>query len=206
MNKLAKLRKAYPWPSFEKIPSEISNKTRGNVRKGLQQIVELIKDKKSPTIVEIGSEFGGSARYFIDNLDNPTVICIDKWPVCKFLSVWGRDLSYITNNPKYGMMAVFAHLCRNYKDNIICIRGDRLNGLKTVSNFKISPDLIYVDCNHETAAVLADLKLCFSLFPNAIICGDDWRMKRVKAAVVQFAKQRKLEVEVFNNQYLLRRR
>ena len=50
-------------------------------------------------------------------------------------------------------------------------------------------DLIYVDASHEEAAVLAELRLAWRLFPAATLCGDDWQWLGVRAAVRAFAAE-----------------
>ncbi len=203
------LRKVHPWPTFKPLPHAIANLERGNVKKGLKNTPPLLKDKKEPVIVEMGSEFGGSARLFIDTLDNPTVICLDAWTYRTH--GWDKSLRGITENKQYGMLAVFTHLCRNHKDNIICIRGDRLTGLKEVHKHEIKPDLVYVDCIHKYIHVLKDLELAQSLFPKTILCGDDWRMNHpserfgVQRAVKEFAAKHGFTFIVYDNQYVINR-
>ena len=52
----------------------------------------------------------------------------------------------------------------------------------------IQPTLIYVDADHEEAAVLAHLLACHLLFPAAAIVGDDWPFGPVQKSAKYFSE------------------
>ena len=216
---IEELRQKYPWKSCPELPCEIPRIRRGNVHKGLAQVVDLIRDRPSPIIVEIGSELGGSARFFCETLDKPTVICLDLWEVRRYggpsFFVEGtatreqlEAIDHITADPELGAWAVFAHQCREFRSQIIPIQGDRLVGLQEVHRHGVEPDLVYVDGPHGARDALKDLKTCFELFPDAILCGDDWRNMKVTKAVLKFTLKhwREIGFDCYDNQFVFFRR
>lgn len=201
---LAELKKAYPW-IVPKIPEPIPFVKRE--RHGFQHILSLLEKTQNPIILELGSEFGSSAITFIQKLQNPTVICLDKWSVRTYKTplLW-KKLSKYTGSRQYGTWSIFAHQCFSYRDQIIPIRGDRLKGMQIVSKFEVKPDLVYVDCIHLYEQVTEDLELANNLFPQAILCGDDLNIKKglpVKRAVTDFCENHGFKYRIYENQYVI---
>ena len=68
---------------------------------------------------------------------------------------------------------------------------------------EIQPDFIYIDASHQYEDVYLDLSLCYNIYPNATICGDDWgwhnrsqgKRQTVQEAVKEFCKNYNLEYE-----------
>jgi hypothetical protein len=208
---IERLRADFPWPPFDSLPEDFPRMNRGNVFQGLAKVVSFVSHIERPVIVELGSEVGGSARYFCEHLNQPIVICLDLWPT--------RELSkgFFTGNERnptgderlsitkqLGTWAVFAHQTREFKDQIIPMHGDRLESLRTIGSYGVVPDLVYVDCIHKYRQVTEDLELVRTLFHGAILTGDDWAgpMNQVRAAVKDFSKRYSLPVDVYRTQYV----
>ena len=67
-------------------------------------------------------------------------------------------------------------------------------------------DLIYVDGDHETEAVLSDLENYYPLLmQTGIICGDDWLLKTVRTALEQFAQKYGLTIYADCNFWFLKK-
>ena len=62
---------------------------------------------------------------------------------------------------------------------------DSLSGLELTARLGAPVELIYVDADHRTPSVLADIRAAERLFPDALIVGDDWQWPSVQAAVEQ---------------------
>ena len=84
----------------------------------------------------------------------------------------------------------------DYRERIIPLRMPSVDGLRTVAQSGLVPDLVYIDGDHSAEAVRADLMTTLDLFPTARIVGDDWDWPGVQQAVEQLARERQLKVEV----------
>ncbi len=59
---------------------------------------------------------------------------------------------------------------------------------------KLTPDLCYIDADHHYEAAKKDIRNCLTLFPKAIIVGDDYNYPSVKQAVDEIASEFHLQV------------
>jgi len=143
-------------------------------------IAKLFEKNKITTAIEIGSYFGVSTRHIASLLpDNGQLFAIDDW-------------------------AYFPGMYEQFLSNIIAGKlTAKITPIRERSQFAISIitkvtkhfDLIYIDGDHETAGVLLDLNTYFPLAGDTgIVCGDDWLLSTVRAAVVQFAQENDLTV------------
>lgn len=69
------------------------------------------------------------------------------------------------------------------------LRMDTCAGLELVASLRAPIDLIYVDADHTEEGVLRDLRAATRLFPDAILCGDDWQWPGVRRAVARHAAE-----------------
>ena len=148
------------------------------------EVLKQNMNKKTALIVEIGSYFGLSTRYILDNAPNAVVIAIDTW--------LGSVNEFIIGNREWIdydkiLYETFLSSCWDYRERLIPLRLDSINGLRLVHLFGITPELIYLDGSHDTAQVYADLTTIGELFPNVKIVGDDWGWESVRKAVEKFA-------------------
>ena len=78
-----------------------------------------------------------------------------------------------------------------HRARLFPLRMDTLEGIATIQRLGAADvvGLVYIDANHETVAVLADLQAATRAFPNATCCGDDWQWASVRAAVEQYMSE-----------------
>jgi hypothetical protein len=70
----------------------------------------------------------------------------------------------------------------------------------------IKPDLVYIDAEHTTEAVMKDLRAWYPFVQeNGVLCGDDWSWHTVREAVEQFASDENLQIESVQNFWLLKK-
>jgi hypothetical protein len=89
----------------------------------------------------------------------------------------------------------FLSECWDYRDRVIPLRANSVDGLRRVHAAGLSPDVVYVDADHRYESVVADLTAALDLFPRATIVGDDWDWDSVRTAVEAVARQRGIEVQ-----------
>lgn len=69
---------------------------------------------------------------------------------------------------------------------------DTLQGMKLIFESGIQPDLIYVDASHDEVSVRNDVETALTLFPQAILVGDDWTAESVQKAIIGIVAERNL--------------
>jgi predicted O-methyltransferase YrrM len=188
-DRVERLRRAYPWPDVKPERGE-SPKQAGWLGEGTERVLEQALSDKTHVVVELGAWLGLSSRYIADRAPNATVISIDHW----------------RGNPEHHKQSELQSLlpvlfetyqseCWSYRDRLISLRMSTLDGLKTVAEHGIEPDIVYIDAEHSYEAVTAELELASELFPRARLMGDDFDWRGVREAVQNFARRHAMKVE-----------
>ncbi|HSW76612.1 MAG TPA: class I SAM-dependent methyltransferase [Candidatus Saccharimonadales bacterium] len=146
-----------------------------------QFMTKLFKHNNIVDAIEIGSYYGLSTRHIASLLpEHGTLYAIDTWQEYHE----NMDEQFLSNVIHSGLTS-----------KILPLKGRSDELVKLVQSYKNNYDLIYIDGDHETAGVLSDLELYFPLAGSrGIVCGDDWLLKTVRAAVLLFAQQKQLTV------------
>ncbi|APE44431.1 hypothetical protein BOO69_14185 [Sulfitobacter alexandrii] len=176
-------------------------------------------------MVEIGCFLGGSSRHWLNAKPDLELIGVDPWN-----GNWAEYVEGMSTHPtmsrhvehlsdrelerivgllrEYGNYPVALNNLRAYKDRFYPLRLSSPEALYYLHRRKICPDLIYIDAfKHEI-----DLQIAHHLFPDAILCGDDWLWpdetgKFVMQDVVKnFAHEQGFEVEAKRQSWVLHRR
>ena len=153
----------------------------------------ILKNSNCKTIVELGAWLGKSTRWFLTQPTTEVVYTIDTWKGSKE----HEGLEILTH--LYGKFLVN---CWDYQDRLFHIKNTTLLGLDFLKESNVEPDLIFIDASHEYNDVLNDLEKASTLFPKAILTGDDWnwknwdegKKKTVKLAVQHFASKHKFGI------------
>jgi hypothetical protein len=79
--------------------------------------------------------------------------------------------------------------CWAFKDRLVPMRMETVDGLKEVFNHGLKADLVYVDASHYYVDVRAEIETSLTLFPGVQIVGDDfnWAGDQVRRAVEEMA-------------------
>ena len=190
-SEINRLQKEFPWPSV--VPDvEVNwgpvwfsdNEQWGHIR-----IFKMLVRPTVQTIVELGSFLGRSSAGWLRAFPDAHVIAIDTWK---------GSSEHISDPYLNGLLpqlkATFQANLWEERRRLTAIQATTLAGLRRLHELRVSPDVIYVDADHSTEAVLADVNLCLDLFPDALIIGDDWMWASVRAAVEQISEQRGLQL------------
>lgn len=131
--------------------------------------------RKPKVILELGTWLGQSAVYWLSLNPDAVLICVDHW------NGLTHDAWLPENFPEEMVGENFPTLYETflanvweYRDRVIPIRSDTLNGIQIVQAMGITPDVVYVDADHEYKSVRDELTLLCDYFPKAILCGDDF--------------------------------
>jgi len=185
---LKPLRRDNPWPNFgygEIEPFYLP--LDGGGRGGREIILDIIKERDIDLMVEIGCFLCGSTLQWLRAFEKLTVIGADPWD-----SNWAAYLENMAQDPlrartvyhlkdeqiapivhnirRFGNFCVAMNNVRLYKDRFIPVRRRSPEALTYLHERGIEPKLIYIDADKKRE----DLDVARHLFPNAIICGDDW--------------------------------
>lgn len=164
---------------------------------------ELLKRSVSPAtrlVVEVGSWLGRSTRFLANLAPGATVIAIDHWqgsPEHK------EDPELSPLLPR--LYETFLAECWGYRDQIIPVKADSVEGLRQVAEAGLQPDVVYLDGDHSFESVLGDLTTTLDLFPRAMIVGDDWDWEGVRRAVQRVAQERGIQYEALGSGWRLLR-
>ncbi len=201
---LAELIDANPWPPERPDAPAVD---WGCGVEGADLLKELV-DTDAEVILEIGSLLGGSARFWADHCPGATVLCVDPWlDVAEvadrpFLEHVPELVDVVVGRPD-GLYEVFLASNWDYRDRIIPLRGFSPDRLASVSAAGVEPAVVYIDGSHVYEDVIADLSTARTLFPSALLCGDDYSWPPVAAAVGYLAANRGDRVRSQDNTFAI---
>jgi hypothetical protein len=206
------------WPP--RVPfAELDGKEVGRPTDDIEKLIPQIKKMRQVhTIVEVGGELGGSTRFFLKAFPEAIVVTIDPWGerYGHVAKKW-PDVAEFAKDDKYSYYRVFLSLNWSWRNRLWPMRATSGEGFPELFKAGLKPDLIYLDGLHTYHGCYDDLALSHFLFPEALICGDDWVFRPgagaphflgfelpVQSAVVDFAKTHgDLQVIVEGNSYII---
>jgi hypothetical protein len=178
---IKQLRQRHPWPDQEpNVPEDwhgwLFNDTLSLLYNRLTTSTNLV--------VECGSWLGMSDRAMLFGAPNAMLVCCDHWqgsPDHKENPDWSRRLD-----------TLYETFLRNmwpWRDRVIPIRADTLEGLGEVRESGIVPDLIYLDSEHTFDRVSRELAFCSEHWPTTPVVGDDYHWPGVARAAHEHARR-----------------
>lgn len=192
-------------PDFKEFTGKGSNwfAPTGANGKGL---LELVKRDDINVVLELGSWYGsGSAKFMCENtnnLDAFKLYCVDFWDGERILDKNVRENIHskeaIRNVKKHPLYETFIVNLWQYQENVYPLKMSSQQGLEKVYNTGIKPDMIWIDASHYYEDVKEDIEKSLQLFPDALLCGDDYTQHDgVKKAVDEIAERENFEVFTF---------
>lgn len=220
---LKALRRDNPWPEFGYGEIEpFSLALDGGGRAGREIVVDVIRERGVDLMVEIGCFLCGSTRQWLRAAENLTVIGVDPWDGnwAAYLQRMPEDMRMartvfhlsddelariVHDIRRFGNFCVALNNVRLYKQRFIPVRRRSPEALRYLHERGIEPKLIYIDADKQRA----DLDIARELFPNAILCGDDWLWPdetgelRMQRHVKEFAAEHGLEIRSARQTWVL---
>jgi hypothetical protein len=218
MSELQILRNLHPWPDVSGLdgqPSYIWSLDGG----GRHLIVQLIREWRPKIFLEVGVFLGGSSLQWLQNSDSDmTLLAADTWnhiaenwvfTMASKPAPWIADLEPLlaVQRPikEYGIYKVALHNLRKFRDRVIPLRMRVAEVYAYLKRF-VEPDIIYIDAGKERQ----DYFLAHEIFPNSILCGDDWEWQdsngefAVRPFVHELAEARHCEVVAEHATWILK--
>jgi len=203
---LARARERYSWPDHRPdVPIVPWVMDYG----GRKLIKSLIAARRLRIVVEIGAFVGGSVRQWLEVSPEVTVVAIDPWP-----QIVGPNFFYDTHpvgrlharqlREPDGMYHAFLANLWDVRDRVIPLRGTGRSMLPELHALGLRPDLIFIDADKQAA----EIAICDELFPEALVCGDDWlwcdgRRFPTQQPVRDSARRRGRVVKCVSNTWLI---
>lgn len=176
-----RLREKYPAPQIDGIGSYYFSLDGG----GRELIIDAIKENDVKVMLEIGCFLCGSTLQWLQGDSDVKIIGVDPWEA-KFYEILERYdgnpvfepcfseiddrkefIDSVRNNGPFVSAVANVH---EYLGRFIPVKGFSPGIMHDLFHLGVQPDLVYFDSNK----ILDDLEVARSLFPKAIICGDDW--------------------------------
>ena len=150
----------------------------------------VAKTFKPQHILELGIWYGKSSKILLNACPKANLYAFDRFqnicqtgyalkyynPINEFYMTYSRLETYYKN---------IADL--NHKGDVYMFKGDASKSLDIMLKHKIPVDMIYVDYIKDPMSIIAFLTRCISLFPDAVVVGDDFIFETVRLALFQFS-------------------
>jgi hypothetical protein len=188
------VRRRFPAPDTTGVPSFYFSLDGGG--RGL--VIDLLRDREVDLMVEVGSFLCGSTLQWLESRPTLKVIAVDPWsadfaaildryrdnPVFApcFSKIEDRG-AFIESVRRHGPFVSALANVRAHADRVVPVRAPSPQVLPALVEAGVRPQLIYFDSNK----VLDDLTVAFELFPDALLCGDDWTWGAAQGFPVQTA-------------------
>jgi hypothetical protein len=143
-------------------------------------------------IIEIGSWYGMSAKWFCERAPLAQVYCIDPWekyPEILTNAEWKRLQPGAYDN--------FVNNLWDYRQRVHILQMQAHEGIYECR--WLNPDLVYIDGDHSTVHVEFDVSNARLRWPDAVICGDDWGRKSVQQGILQAVGPSSFALDLMNN-------
>jgi len=166
---------------------------------------KLLNERQAKVVIELGSWLGKSTRHIASLLPHDGLLyAVDHWlgsEEHQKSSDWSKYLP--TLYEQFLSNTIHAHLTHK----IIPVKMNTLEASEYFRQKHIIPDLIYLDASHDEQSVYHDLNSYFPLVQgHGILCGDDWGWGlSVQNAILRFAKEKHLFLEIPNNWFWILR-
>jgi predicted O-methyltransferase YrrM len=143
---------------------------------GLKSLLEQVNPK---IVIEVGSWLGASAIFMAEKTASSTKLyTIDTW----------LGSPELQQNPEFAQL--LPDLYQQFLSNVIHanmfnkIIPIRMSSLEAATALNVKADLIYIDADHATESVVADILAWWPhLVADGVLCGDDWGWESVRKAL-----------------------
>jgi SAM-dependent methyltransferase len=222
---LDSLRRDNPWPEFpwgDHAPFHLALDANGDG--GRDIILRQIAERDVRLMAEVGCFLGGSLVHWLTAKPDLTAIGVDPWD-----GNWADYVAGMATDPvmaphvwhlpdaevariagllrQHGNFAVALNNLRPFMDRFIPVRRPSPEALHYLHRREVPLEMIYIDAFKHRE----DLDAAHSLFPDAVLCGDDWLWPDETGALVMqdnikaFAHEHGFEIEAKRQSWVLHR-
>jgi predicted O-methyltransferase YrrM len=177
----------------------------------------VLSEVRPSLIVEVGSWKGASAIHMADlvkELGLPAeIVCIDTW--LGNWQHWTRK-SGPGSRDDLRLMNGFPMLYFQFLSNVVHRKADgiitpfpitSIAAVNLFRNYRLAPEVIYIDGDHEYESVILDLRAWLPLLaPGGVLIGDDFGWPGVRRAAEEVVSEGKWAAEIDGNKFVMRAR
>lgn len=164
---------------------------------GNERILRKLIERFEPrVIVELGAWLGLCTAVLLEASEarGAAVVAVDRWDGEWLLEhqcdQYTRDVEALQMlRSGLNLHETFLANLWEHRTRLFPLRADALEGLAMLRAANAPVDLIYIDADHSTEAVLQHILASQEHFPNAVLVGDDWCWASVRAAVEEHVQQ-----------------
>lgn len=177
----------------------------------------VIEARRPKLIVEVGTWKGASAIHMASicrELGLSTeIVCVDTW--LGNWQHWSRkegvgsrqDLRLVNGYPHLYYQFMSNVVSEGYSHIITPLPLTGVAGAKLFAHYRIRPDVIYIDGDHEYESVIWDLRGWLAvLAEDGILMGDDYNWPGVKRAADEVCADSRWQLQVVGNKFTIRGR
>jgi hypothetical protein len=210
------LRRDNPWPE---LPAGVEPFYLSIDSGGRHLVTDAIREHGVTLMLEVGCFLCGSARQWLDASPDLVVIGVDPWEenwsaYVRKGAEEGHPIFAALDDPsgvadtleRYDNYCLALNNIRDERDRFIPVRRRSPEALHYLQGRGIQPQLIYIDALKSDE----DLWVAHDLFPDAILCGDDWSWRdetgrfRMREHVERFADEKGFWVEALFGTWVVR--
>ena len=157
----------YPWPDSR--PNDITDELvptgwmTDGVREAHRKVVPGLQ-----VGIELGTWRGDSALHMLSLNDELHLVCIDHF---NGSTEHNSVLSRIDDGR---LLASARHRLWEFRNRVIIITNNTIEGMEEVHLSSLVPEMIYVDAGHSDSAPLADILMASLRWPGSVVFGDDY--------------------------------
>lgn len=152
----------------------------------LKFIQDMVKRHNLRIVVEVGSGIGRITECLAENLD--LVYAVDLW-----VQNLDPQVDQRTQQRHHMSFEAFCINCWDFRSKIIPIQGKSDVVMTYLAEKNVKPDALYLDGNHTTKGLRHDIETAQTLFPNAILFGDDFSWNNGITEPINFAVTKSAE-------------
>lgn len=148
-------------------------------------------------VVEIGSFVGYSTQWWLRNMNAREIHVVDTFEGDAEHKHLAKTDEHLNKLLEVGLLNQFAFnmRCLELSSKIITWVGKSRAALPFVAQH-ITPSVVYIDGSHASADVSSDIIQSYSLWPEALICGDDFDRQDVREGIREAIRDTDLTVVV----------
>ena len=166
----SELLRAYPWPSSARYPDVAPV---GRSHDGFE-LVSTAAGRYAPRIPcswRSGPNWAAAPEQCLA-IPGSYVVSIDPWKERQAFGQWPALERFA--GVRDAALDLFRSFHFEYRARLVAVRELSPRGLVEVHDAGIRPDVVYIDADRRTEAVLRDITVSSALFPDALICGSGW--------------------------------
>lgn len=152
---------------------------------------------KPACVLELGSWYGLSSRLIVNSTAHCRLFAVDHYKNATIFEGARRKLSpsdkLFFNHPRFetfhaNVGATLTERGAAKGNSVVMVQMDAMAAIERLRELGQEPQLVFIDCEKKTDALVKMIMSVRRCFPRAVIVGDDYVFPSVRRAVASFAQ------------------